>query len=547
MAKFRIDSLAEFARQIGFAPYEVRLTQLAAAEELLLSLDPAKAYPLDFIVYRITGYRPKKTADDLLSGGALQHDLGLLIEQVSCGLQLRVEHVNEPVLRIEDLTGQLNITSKTIQRWRRKGLPGRRLIFADGRARVGFLLSRVERYLATHAEPTDRAARTGLVAGDELQRVVAHARRLAGQSRCCITELTRRVGRMTGRSAFVILHLLQKHDHDHPSQAVLPLAPEPMDSRERTLAVRLRRQGMCLSAISRRLRRPRTMVHRAILQQRIARLARRKMRFIDDPLYHDDDAERMIGQIAAQQPLDGPIPLDESRVPPDLPPYLRELYRWPLLSAVQEKNLFLELNFHKYRFVSARRRTDPELARVRDLRRLEALLARVIETKNRIVQANLRLVVSVARKHLRPGMDLMELVSEGNLVLLRAVDSFDTHTGNRFSTYATLALMKGFARSVPQMQAARIAGTEPEALADLPAREALRIFEQISHRDQVRTLLSSLDERERTILRACYGLGESSSTYEQLGQRLGLSRQRVRQIERGAVEKLRSAARATRP
>src|SRR5206468_11114453 len=104
--------------------------------------------------------------------------------------------------------------------------------------------------------------------------------------------------------------------------------------------------------------------------------------------------------------------------------------------------------------VAARRKLEPQLAHRRDLALLETHLRRSTLTKNEILRANLRLVVSVARKHLRPGLNLMELISEGNLTLMRAVEGFDIHKGNRFSTYATLALMKGFARSVPLMLAA---------------------------------------------------------------------------------------------
>src|SRR5205814_832841 len=126
---------------------------------------------------------------------------------------------------------------------------------------------------------------------------------------------------------------------------------------------------------------------------------------------------------------------------------------------------------HKYQFVAARRKLEPQFARARDLGELEASLRRATETKNAIVRANLRLVVSIARKHMRPGVSLMELISDGNITLMRAVESFDTHKGNRFSTYATLALMKGFARSVPMMLAGRargMAGEDDSTLAEIP-------------------------------------------------------------------------------
>ena len=106
---------------------------------------------------------------------------------------------------------------------------------------------------------------------------------------------------------------------------------------------------------------------------------------------------------------------------------MQELYRTPLLSPARERALFLKFNFHKFQFVQARRKLEPQFARDRDLTLLEAHLGQSVETKNAIVRANLRLVVSVARKHLRPGMSLMELISEGNITLMRAVEGFDLH------------------------------------------------------------------------------------------------------------------------
>ena len=88
---------------------------------------------------------------------------------------------------------------------------------------------------------------------------------------------------------------------------------------------------------------------------------------------------------------------EEFRVPRDLPPYLQELYRTPLLSVAKERALFLKFNFHKYQFVQARRKLEPQFARWRDLAISEGYLRDAIETKNAIVRANLRLVVSDLR------------------------------------------------------------------------------------------------------------------------------------------------------
>jgi hypothetical protein len=133
MAKYRLDTLAALARQMAFTPHETLAAQLASAEVLLTDLDPQKAYPFDFVIFRITGYRPKSVSAELLTGLALQHDLGLLIEQLSETLGQTTAALREPVLAIEDLTARLNVTSKTIQRWRRRGLPARRFTFPDGK------------------------------------------------------------------------------------------------------------------------------------------------------------------------------------------------------------------------------------------------------------------------------------------------------------------------------------------------------------------------------------------------------------------------------
>ena len=193
MADFRVDNIEQLARQMTFTPADTRLAQLASAESLLHDIDPAKAYPLDFVVFRITGYHPKIVAGDLITGMALQHDLGLLIERLSETLEIHAGRLSEPVLSIDDVTEKFNVTSKTIQRWRRRGLPARRFVFADGKKRVGFLLSSVDRFFASHREQVAEATNFSQVGDEERGEILRRARRLAEQCRCCTGEITRRI------------------------------------------------------------------------------------------------------------------------------------------------------------------------------------------------------------------------------------------------------------------------------------------------------------------------------------------------------------------
>lgn len=552
MAKFRIDTLAELARQMEFTPHDVRAGQLAAAEALLHDLDAAKAYPLDFVVYRITGYRPKAVEADLLTGLALQHDLGLLIERVSETIEVSTQTLPEPVLTIDSVCERFNVTSKTIQRWRRKGLPARKFVFPDGKRRVGFLISSVERFFAGHRDQVARGMNFSPLAEAEREDILVRAWRLAVDCRCCAPEIARRIGRKMNRSPLTVLHTIRKHDAEQPGRAVFPRAAEPVSEDERNRVVKGCRRGVPLGALAKRIGRPRSAVYRVVLEERAARLAKRKVKFIDDPLYHQDDAAPAVEAIVTgtRQELPGAESRPEDvRVPRDLPPYLAALYRTPLLTHAGERALFLSFNFHKFKFVTARRRLDAEFARARDMTVLEGHLRRATEVKNAIVQANLRLVVSVARKHLRPGLSLMELVSDGNLTLMRAAESYDFHRGHRFSTYATLALMKGFARSVPEMLAGASKGrgtttSDANVLAGVPDTRFVHTTDRLHAREEVGQLLSRLDDRERSVLLAHYGLQDRTgpATYEQVGRLLGMTKQRARQIEQSALAKLRGAA-----
>jgi len=166
--------------------------------------------------------------------------------------------------------------------------------------------------------------------------------------------------------------------------------------------------------------------------------------------------------------------------------------------------------------------------------------------KNRIVSANLRLVVSIAKKHLGGPQTLFELISDGNVSLLRALEKFDYSRGNRFSTYASWAIMRNYARSVPKerYQLDRFATGNDEVL-DIAA--GLKVYDPNEVnlgelRESIDAVLARLTPMERMILTDHYGLADQgqAKTLEQLGQRLGVSKERVRQIEIQAMKKLRS-------
>ena len=185
-----------------------------------------------------------------------------------------------------------------------------------------------------------------------------------------------------------------------------------------------------------------------------------------------------------------------------------------------------------------------ESDRLREL--YESLLESAISVSKELTQRNLRLVVSIAKKFCQPTAPLQELVSDGNLSLMRAVSKFDFSRGNKFSTYASWAIMKNFMRSVPQEAKNRQRCRTGEDVLlqfvaddrDTGPDEAERNRTSVRLRDWMREVLS---DREFNVIAHRYGLFEYESlTLELLGAKMGITKERVRQIQSRAQGKLES-------
>ena len=258
---------------------------------------------------------------------------------------------------------------------------------------------------------------------------------------------------------------------------------------------------------------------------------------------------------AARRAILGPMPESGDGEAPrrvkfhgSLHPSLANLCEVPPLSGGQEAHLFRKMNCLKFLAARLRDRIDPARPHVAELAELERFLAEALTTRNRIIEANQRLVVSIARKQVGPGEDPSEWVSDGNLALMRAVEKFDFARGNKFSTYATWSVRHSFfriARSGLGQPRLSFTGSEDdiEADADPVAEEHEREEVQDLRRETVRRLLTRLEDRERRIIVYSYGMGGAAKkTLKQVGLEIGVSKERVRQLETHAHDKLRRYA-----
>ncbi len=220
----------------------------------------------------------------------------------------------------------------------------------------------------------------------------------------------------------------------------------------------------------------------------------------------------------------------------------------PILSREQETQLFRKMNYLKCRANRLKEQLDPDWPDPCDLDEIDRLQSEALALKNRIVEMNLGLVVSIAKTRIKAGYDLAECVSDGNLALIHAVDGFDFARGNRFSTYATWAIRNVFAEHERRFIRGRgqpLALNEKFLAAPDPGVDEYEFEEQQNQRRaMVGRWLGRLEKRERRILVSRYGIGGVPKlTLAQIGQELGISRERVRQVQACALAKLRKLAR----
>jgi RNA polymerase primary sigma factor len=280
---------------------------------------------------------------------------------------------------------------------------------------------------------------------------------------------------------------------------------------------------------------------------RALRLLGTELAYIDHPSFDDPGArDAILAPMPAPDVAQAPRRTDAAA---GLPPYLASLYHEVLLlSRDQEAHLFRKMNYLKARASRLRDRIDPDRPRAADLDEVERLLGEALAIRTQIVRANLRLVVSIAKRQRGPRDDLFERVSDGNYVLLRAVERFDYSLGNKFSTYATWAIRNQFARAFRRRNRRHpqsLPGHDEafEAAVDPRTDDLERSDLQERRQEAFARLLGRLDDRERRIIVSRFGIGGAPlRTLKQIGTELGITRERVRQLEARAQDKLRRLA-----
>jgi RNA polymerase primary sigma factor len=243
---------------------------------------------------------------------------------------------------------------------------------------------------------------------------------------------------------------------------------------------------------------------------------------------------------------------------PDLPAHLARLCETKLLTPAEEVETFRRMNFLRYKANELRselkeseqpENAKQQLANSWTVRRIEALLKASDWYRDRLVKSNMRLVISIVKKFVNGHNGFDDLLSDGIIALMRAVDKFDVGLGYRFSTYATQVVRRNSYRRVMEKQKERQRVTlsvhDPGIdISDEYRSAGMSEARWEALRSRLSTMLDKLDRREKLIIRARFSLGghRNVQTLQKLADRLGVSKERIRQLEKRALDKLRDMA-----
>jgi RNA polymerase primary sigma factor len=285
---------------------------------------------------------------------------------------------------------------------------------------------------------------------------------------------------------------------------------------------------------------------RHAVEMRARRMLEARIRFVGHPDFDDSTASAEI-----LGPMPGPVGLGKGRGKAGareiIPLSDADFQDSKFLTREQEVHLFRKMNFLKYLAAQLREAITPSRARSAEVDRIEELLREADAVRNLIIRSYLGLVVSIVKKFAEPSQDFLDLVSEGNFSLIKASERFDIERGARFSTYATWAIVNNFARRIPKDRTRRIRfGTGREELLQslTDHRDSARADAtgQEQSRYLLRRMLGYLNDREQMIIARRFGLAGDKQTLVQVGQELRISKERVRQLESRALDKLRALA-----
>jgi RNA polymerase primary sigma factor len=551
MRKISNPHLAQLQMQLKFTSPKKRREFLQAAEQLLDLIEPDKQYPFDFVCFKITGYHPKDLPQELISGDRLVDDLSIFLWKLSGLVDDAVSDYDEQIYTIDQLARKLSVSTKTVARWRRRGLRARKYIFPGGDKRLAVSQSSLDKFLAENHDLAQKAAAYARLSKTQADQIISDAVKLSARGGVTRREAIDQIALQTGKGRETIRAVIEQYEKSASRKKLFKKYHKPLDSAAKSEIYKMYKKNVKVRDIAGHFNRSKSDIYRIIRRKRAEELLAVGIEYIPSDEFLVQDAEqKIIGTSIAK--LRGPKPqLDRKQMTAaSIGKYLDSLKNIPRLTRDREADLFRQYNYLKFRAAQARQQLHLSHVSSRQLNFIEKCLRLAETVKNTIIEANLALVVGIAGKHTTTGATLQDLISEGNFSLMRAVEKFDYTKGFRLATYASWIIAKDFARRVPADRLRPDTGGA-DALDNI--QRDLRVAEGVdfgaierARHSLVQVIKNELDEREQYVILHHYGLTGSpiikkTKTLQEIGDELNLSRERIRQLELTALQKLKQS------
>ncbi|MEL6796075.1 MAG: hypothetical protein AAFO89_04550 [Planctomycetota bacterium] len=559
LPRFKIDDLAELASQLRFAPKSALVRDLERTEELAYELDASGSFPLDYIVFRVTGYRPEQSKDALIAGDELLGDLATLAEHLSAAAKIPLSSL-DGALSADELCEKWSVSRKTIERYRRRGLLSRRVVGPGGKPRVAYMPDAVAAF--ENREPqTLRAATTFSRLEPEVRdRVIAEAREHAREGKS-LNQAALSIAERIGRGHETVRQILQRWERDEGES--LFDGSGPMGPRERRLCYLAWRRALEPGAVAERVGKPRASVLRVTVDER-ARVLRELLPVVSRGLHDEAPDETAVEQELATAGI--------GRGGPDLLEDLLALARGigPMTAAEERGRLAAcrELRRRAARAIGElpdHGNSAPEIDRIEtDLRwsaRVKAELVRgLLPVMLRAIESRL----GAAAEQL--GSSALRAVTEAGLdALAESIDTVHPSDRGRLASPVSLAVDRA---ARPLLAAQVDAASLRSKSSDHPGRAKRKIGSSAAVRDftravyrwqavlepdtRVRGVLDAVGDRNAAILRLRFGyaptpdatLNGRPTTLAELAGVLDSKPLHTARSERAAMRRAMEAARS---
>jgi RNA polymerase primary sigma factor len=460
LRRLRSPALAELVDQLRYAPKGATLRQIERAEALAGEIRPDAAYPEDWIVYRVTGYRPDLDEPRLLVGEALLGDLSTLVERLSEHARLRLGDAPGG-LTVEGLALRWRVSRRTIERYRRRGLIARRVRTDAGAVRLAFSSDAVERFERGRLPELQRAGAFTRLSDAERDRAVeAAARELERDAPVSEAAAVERAAAEIGRSAGAVRRAVRAAREEPTHGALSP--------RERRLVHRAATFGVPTARLAERFGRSRASIRRVALARQAELLRRIEL----PPAPHAP---------AAPPDPDHPAIASGLRPEPERDPqrFLDEAIASHPLPAGEERALADAAAFLRVRTSVALEALDPAAPRSAEIDELETALRWWLGIHRKLVHASRGVVARTVLDRLgapaleRGGPRLLAQAHRlGFEAAAGAVARFDPAGGGRVAAPVGLAVDRALAGVRPPGDdtSERARPTAPVPLADWSAR-----------------------------------------------------------------------------